>query len=68
MFGSYTKAKYVAKKPQRNQGGVQRSLIHTFCNVRVTLKQPRQAAVETKVRFSAHVVHVELHAEHTKLI
>lgn len=62
------KLNILGKKPQRSQGGVQRSLIHTFCNVHVTLKQPRQAAVETKVRFSAYVAHLELHAEHTKLI
>lgn len=37
-----------------------------FAIVHVNLKQPRQAAVETKIKFSAYVAHHELHIEHTK--
>lgn len=61
-------AKNLARKPQRNWEGIQRSLMYTFCHVHETLEQPRQAAVETKVKFSARVAHHELHIEHIKLI
>lgn len=60
------KAEDHAKSLQTSHGGVKRSLINAFCSIHITQKQPRQAAVETTVKFAANATHPELYAECTK--